>query len=264
MADMEVGDEGGCCGIVCDMALDEGCRLRILIYLTFLFVRMTTKVKRSKSQGKYTTTAQQVIRSVKIILHSEGFYLFVFCSSEFGNSLQKRQGMKHVFSAGCTLNRRKNEMEIRSARHCRLHRDCGRQPTMPPQHMLSLRTIRWSRQAYQALTPLRSSTLPFHQQSEPLQSSPFFARYHLTSSNFTLTSPYCAFLGTAPCWPPTNLLISVASVACLIRPFTVSHPCLTTGGVPWPAIIASTLATAWAIAPCTKLLWEYLARTNTV
>jgi len=31
MADMEVGDEGGCCGIVCDMALDEGCRLRILI-----------------------------------------------------------------------------------------------------------------------------------------------------------------------------------------------------------------------------------------
>ncbi len=35
MADMEVGDEGGCCGIVCDMALDEGCRLRILIYFSF-------------------------------------------------------------------------------------------------------------------------------------------------------------------------------------------------------------------------------------
>jgi hypothetical protein len=70
---------------------------------------MTTKVKRSKSQGKYMTAAQQVIRSVKIILHSEGFYLFVFCSSEFGSSLQKRQGMKHVFSAGSTLNRRETK-----------------------------------------------------------------------------------------------------------------------------------------------------------
>lgn len=155
--------------------------------------------------------------------------------------------MKHVFSAGCTLNRRKNKMEIRSARRRR------RQPTtahaQPPYHPLILPSVPNSP------SPLRSSTSPFHQQSET---------WHLTSPNLTLTSPYCAFLGTAPCWPPTNLLISVASVACLMTPFTVSHPCLTTGGVPCPAIIASTLATAWAIAPCTKLLWEYLARTKTV